>query len=121
MTVEKKYHISYFRKVVFLLIGIAIIGFAVSPNSMAYPSKTDTEINTPNAQDAENNGEVQEYFKAYEAIVPASQMHLVHDFIYEFIPFIIEEQEFESDIEIPFFVNNHRKILFSRIISPNAP
>lgn len=106
---------------VLLLIGVAIIGFAVSPNSMAYPSKADTKKDISNSQDTEDNGEVQEYFKAYEAIVPASQMHLVHDFIYEFVPFIIEEQEFESDVEIPFFVNNHRKILFSRIISPNAP
>ncbi len=88
---------------------------------MAYPSKADTEINTSNSQEKENKGEVQEYFRAYEAIVPASQMHLVHDFIYEFVPYIIEEQEFESVIEIPFFINNHRKILFSRIIPPNAP
>jgi hypothetical protein len=116
----KKYQISIARKLLLLVLGVTMMCFAVSPKTYAI-GIAEIEQHAHDNQEENNNKSVQEYFKVYEAIIPVSQLHLSNDLLFEFEIFILEEHDFEPTIEKPFFVNNHRKILFSRIISPNAP
>jgi hypothetical protein len=119
--VEKKLQISFARKLVLLVLGITMICFAVSPKSVAKCVADNEKGQSKDIQDEGSNKAVQEYYVAYEAIVPATQLHLSHDLVFVFDVFVLEEKDFEPIIEKPLFINNHLKILFSRIISPNAP
>jgi hypothetical protein len=110
------------KRVVLLMLGVTMICFAVSPRSVAGNTlDCEQQGHAREVQDDGQNNAVQEYFVAYEAIVPVTQLHVANDLLFGFDIIVLEEKDAEPILEKPLFVNNHFKILFSRIISPNAP
>jgi hypothetical protein len=120
--VEKRLQISFARRVILLILGMTMICFAISPRTVA-GSAMDIESagHAKEVQKEDSNKTIQAFYVAYDAIVPVTQLHLTNDLLFVFDLFVLEEKDAEPSIEKPLFVNNHFKILFSRIISPNAP
>jgi hypothetical protein len=103
-------------------LGVTMICFAISPKSVAKSAVAcGQQEQSREIKDEDTNKPAQEYYVAYEAIVPAIQLHLLNDVVLEFDLYVLEEKDFEPAVKKPLYVNNHLKILFSRIISPNAP
>jgi len=113
---KNKMHIV--RTLVFMAMAMCMAFFAVAPKQEALSQKAKAH----ETQDNTGTDDAQPRLVSYEAIVPAFQINIAHDLLFTFEFFIFqEEKEYRPSFEIPAFFNHYLKILFQRIISPNAP
>lgn len=117
---DSGFQISLARKIVLILLGTIITCYAVSPK---YVSKFVVEIEqqSGNNNQEDDSKELQDSFVSYEAVIPVTQFHLSLDPVVIFDLFVLEEKDFVPETNISFFVDSFRKILLSRLITPNAP
>lgn len=98
-----------------------LVGFAsLAVPSLAFPT---VEVAQAEADQAEDNGADRVSIKAFDAINPSVQVSLDHSFfLIDVLPQMEEvEDEFDDNQKAVTAGSKVLKILFSKIISPNAP
>lgn len=106
------------------MIGLNIAFFAVGYNPclehiIAAQSQDEFTQNQESSSSEESTPEF--FLMAYNAIVPAIQLHVDHDLYFIFDIPLVEENEYQIFSDTVSFVNSYFQTLFRQIISPNAP
>lgn len=124
--------ISHISTRLILITGV-LVGFLALTTSSPVPAylcdqqeqSTDhSDAESGDEQDAEKEKDSKEVLKSFEAINSTAQISLVHDaLLIETLPAFAVEDDEEVSAERQACVTGRKvlKILFQRIISPNAP